>query len=58
MAINIHKTGLLEWTAGLTFCIKIIFMTKSKIPLPVSLYPAFDQSVLVYIYLKAQNHII
>ena len=20
MAINIHKTGLLEWTAGLTFC--------------------------------------
>ena len=55
MAINIHKT---EWTAGLTFCIKIIFMTKSKIPLPVSLYPAFDQSVLVYIYLKAQNHII
>ena len=34
-----------DWTAGLTFCIKV--MTKSKIPLPVSLYPAFDQSVLV-----------
>ena len=36
-----------DWTAGLTFCIKIIFKTKSKILLPVSLYPAFDQSVLV-----------
>ena len=36
-----------DWTAGLTLCIKIIFTTKSKIPLPVSLYPAFDQSVLV-----------
>ena len=36
-----------DWTAGLTFCIKIIFMTESKIPLPVSLYPAFDQAVMV-----------
>ena len=40
-----HWTGLLEWTTGLTK--KITFTAYNKIPFPVELHPALDQSVMV-----------